>query len=539
MPATDHTAVTGNRRFRPGSEQLLFAALVLLFLEYAFLFILRTSFVIDGVRWFSLFDDAMVSMRYARNLVDGYGLVWNPGGVRVEGYTNFFWVLVMAAVHLLPVGASTVSLCVQILSALILAVNLWFVRKIALLVGEGSGTVVLGSVFLTAFYYPLNNWSLQGMEVGLLALTTTIVVWRLLSTKEGEGLPAGVLVLMGIGVLARTDMAPLYLALLLLHAIRKRRTGGKSGWRGIAVLVAVVVAHTAFRVLYYGDALPNTYYLKVEGIPLDARLGRGIATLWEFVRESGALLFVLPFSLFLTRRNAARATVLLLAAVLVQCAYSCYVGGDAWEAYGGANRYLSPVMPLLFILVVWAIETLLCSVSFSYHVHVFARTFNLKPLVSILLVGAVFWSFNESLWTSLTLQIPPLEVHNNEEMVQSALFIRRTTTPDATVAVVWAGAIPYYSERTCIDMLGKTDRHIARLPVRDPRVFIPGHDKWDYDYSIVQPLPDVIVQLWLDAGTVRPFVDQQYISVPVTKRRTMFYKRSSTHILFDALNSTP
>src|SRR5688500_18656160 len=39
-------------------------------------------------------DDAMTSMQYAKNLVEGNGLVFNLGE-RVEGYTNFLWVMVM------------------------------------------------------------------------------------------------------------------------------------------------------------------------------------------------------------------------------------------------------------------------------------------------------------------------------------------------------------------------------------------------------------------------------------------------------------
>jgi arabinofuranosyltransferase len=72
---------------------------------YAAAFIYRTSFVIDGQRFFSLFDDAMISMRYGRNLGQGYDLVWNPGSERVEGYTNLLWVLYMGAIHLLPIAA--------------------------------------------------------------------------------------------------------------------------------------------------------------------------------------------------------------------------------------------------------------------------------------------------------------------------------------------------------------------------------------------------------------------------------------------------
>ena len=41
-------------------------------------------------------DDAFISFQYARNLVEGHGLTFNPGE-RVEGYTNFLWTLLISA----------------------------------------------------------------------------------------------------------------------------------------------------------------------------------------------------------------------------------------------------------------------------------------------------------------------------------------------------------------------------------------------------------------------------------------------------------
>ena len=40
-------------------------------------------------------DDAFISFRYAQNLVEGHGLVYNIGE-RVEGYTNFLWTILFA-----------------------------------------------------------------------------------------------------------------------------------------------------------------------------------------------------------------------------------------------------------------------------------------------------------------------------------------------------------------------------------------------------------------------------------------------------------
>src|SRR5262245_16319000 len=39
-------------------------------------------------------DDAFISYRYAKNWVDGLGLVFNPGE-HVEGYTNFLWTILI------------------------------------------------------------------------------------------------------------------------------------------------------------------------------------------------------------------------------------------------------------------------------------------------------------------------------------------------------------------------------------------------------------------------------------------------------------
>jgi hypothetical protein len=40
-------------------------------------------------------NDAFISFRYARNWVEGHGLVFNAGE-RVEGYTNFLWILLLS-----------------------------------------------------------------------------------------------------------------------------------------------------------------------------------------------------------------------------------------------------------------------------------------------------------------------------------------------------------------------------------------------------------------------------------------------------------
>jgi hypothetical protein len=79
----------------------------------------------------------------------------------------------------------------------------------------------------------------------------------------------------------------------------------------------------------------------------------------------------------------------------------------------------------------------------------------------------------------------------NAQSYRSARFLHEITTPDTSVAVHWAGVLPYFAERPAIDVLGRSDRHIARLVVDR---FLPGHSKWDWDYVLAERRPDVFVE---------------------------------------------
>ena len=78
----------------------LLIGLLILFAIYMGVYIFQTSFISNGTRYFVLFDDAMISMRFAKNFAEGFGLVWNPGESPIEGYTNPLWVIFMAFFHL-------------------------------------------------------------------------------------------------------------------------------------------------------------------------------------------------------------------------------------------------------------------------------------------------------------------------------------------------------------------------------------------------------------------------------------------------------
>lgn len=526
----------------------LFSIAVALYVIYAALFIYRTSFVIDGVRYFSLFDDAMISMRYARNLVHGYGLVWNPGGPRVEGYTNPLWVAYMAGLHLLPVSQAKISLLVQIAAGAFLTANLFFVRKIALGVSEGSEPVALGAVVLTAAYLPINNWSLQGMEVSLLILIVSVCVWQAMLTFTDRVFRISLYVLLGVGTMVRSDMAVPFALFVFFLMFQDRPNWRRHLLWGSVVFVAFMTAQTLLRFWYFGEMFPNTYYLKLTGFPTVPRIMHGLLVLAQFVWKANLLLFFLPFTLAF-RRN--RSIWLLLSSIAVQMMYSAYVGGDAWEYWGGSNRYICIAMPGFFVLLSLALFH-----ASRMNIGASDRGFSNSPSAAlnwrmgafaVLVIFSVV-SFNGIYggegWQEMLLRHAPLHSGpggENSEEVEQAQLLDKLTTANATLAVVRAGTIPYFSERPTIDLLGKNDRYIAHLPMRTSLSgfhrfleFRPGHLKYDYKYSIGQLHPDVIVQLWEHPEEARRYLQARYKGVSL-QGKCVYFRGGSPNVLWQNL----
>jgi hypothetical protein len=66
------------------------------------------------------------------------------------------------------------------------------------------------------------------------------------------------------------------------------------------------------------------------------------------------------------------------------------------------------------------------------------------------------------------------------------------------IAVHAAGQIPYYAERNTIDLLGLNDPIVARG--QGEGEFYPGHNKWNYYYSINELQPDLIADNFVPLG---------------------------------------
>jgi hypothetical protein len=97
-----------------------------------------------------------------------------------------------------------------------------------------------------------------------------------------------------------------------------------------------------------------------------------------------------------------------------------------------------------------------------------------------------------------------------------------------------AGTVPYYSGLRGVDVLGKSDRHVARLPPRGVgQTITPGHNKFDLQYSIGELRPDVIYDA-LAWARYEPGVFEM-VSRQYTPAASFWFRRDSPHVRWSRL----
>ena len=275
------------------------------FIAWAVIFIYRSSFIaIDGKRYFCLFDDAMVSMRYAWNFAQGFGLVWNPGEY-IQGYTNLLMVLLMSLVNFI-FNKSTAVLVMQIIGVVLMLLNAYVSTLIAdhLVENEPSQKQIFLKIlvfFCVLSYYPLVYWSLMGMETGLLTLFLLLGVLSSFDyVRYGKTkFLFNMSVFLGMAYLTRNDSL-IFAFLVWLYVIWKilelnNFQRHSSHFIGATILYVLFVSgQSVFQFLYYGEWLPNTYTLKLVGMPILTRLKNGYRFVTPFL-EGITLLFLVSF----------------------------------------------------------------------------------------------------------------------------------------------------------------------------------------------------------------------------------------------------
>lgn len=295
-------------------------------------------------------DDAFISFRYARNLIDGRGLVFNPGE-RVEGYTNFLWTLEMALLSGVGIPPELASV---ILSALFTAGVLVLTAKLASTTPARafSHWAALVSVWLLALNRNVAIWTTSGLETRQFTFLILLAVVLVRSTEHQVKRLAATSLVLGAAALTRPEgalLAGCFVVWYSLEGLFLRGNGRRlrlemERLTALALpWIAIVGAHVLWRRCYYDEWLPNTFYAKVVRAWPDA----GIRYFTAAALESGLYLTVplaLAGSLYRWKRRSDSLGLLSILLIVPHAAAFAAVGGDHFEF-----RLLDHYWPLLAV----------------------------------------------------------------------------------------------------------------------------------------------------------------------------------------------
>lgn len=494
------------------------APLLLLLAFWCGKFIQESSFTVRDEPCYSLFDDAMISMAYAKNLTQGHGLNWAKFGEPVEGFTSPLWVACMVPFQWMPVPWSHVSLLFSAFCALVIGLNVVVLdRLLSRRLGVTGLLPRMAATFTLAFLYPLNYWSLSGMECGPQVLVFLLGLERMLAYEQGGKAKAlwQLGAVLAAALLLRMDMV-FYVGIMVAFLLPGLARDWRAALKFLAIVGTPMALYLVFRLAYFHDIFPNTYYLKLHKIPLDIRIARG----WFYFKDWAEplwLVFVLMVAALVVLRRK-RAAWLCFVLVLVHLAYNMYAGGDAWEGYGpSSNRFTAVTFPWMIVLIAWGL-------------HEFGRQFsgrigavvaNVLPALSSLLIfvlvnGLLFVPLTKKNWDIISLETPPFNTEYQKWNVEKAMDLNDMFGTANRVAVVQAGDIGYFCHAELVDIMGYNDAVISKgepywdLHAHPIEWYHPGHSKLNYRHLVEDLRPDCFADKWLKFN---PAVDAEFYAL--------------------------
>jgi hypothetical protein len=442
----------------------------------------------------SLFDDAYISLRYASNFAEGNGLVWNLGE-RVEGYTNFLWtVLIALFLRLTSVEAPLIALGLC-----------WFVFVLNLVVAARLEARVLRTFdapvpvaiapLLLAMHSVFLAYGSTGMETGLCALWVSLAALALCGPWSGRAalLAGGALI---AATLTRPDHALFYVVGAAVVVFQELSLLWQSRARGEALPLraslrraslyaapfAVYLAYLGWKLQYYGELLPNTYYAKSADMDW---YEQGRIYLLLFVIATSALVplgLIAVAGLRLRSRGMDAWTRLLgftAGSTVLYCLYVAKVGGDFMH-----GRFLVSLVPIVYICASVGVHSLAPREGgaaalgrwLPWAVAAGVLLASLQPLPLFDRTYPHFGVVDESSYYPVTRLRPEVRVNHNHWAIGT--FIRDRLVAQGIEPIIGTGGIGmvgYYSRLRLIDVYGLTDATVAHRELGER--LRPGHEK--------------------------------------------------------------
>ncbi len=296
-------------------------------------------------------DDAFISLRYARNLSEGLGVVFNPGD-RLEGYTNFLWIVMSVPAFWLGVDPLTwVKGMACFFGQAGLLLTYWVSRFFA---GDRHDGYTLLAPALWATSTSVVLWSQGGLEPTLMAMLCSggTLMAMMLWSRDGDHEPdarmlaiGSALLLAGAG-LTRPDAHLFGLvagAFGVADMLRRREVSRHWLLWGV-ILLGILAPYHAWRFAYFGDLFPNTMYVKASAGPEVWESGREFVVSLLGFNVNPAVFGLAVLAPLGVPRRAAKAWGLLLTVLVLL--YMVKIGRDEMKYF----RLFLPLYPITLAL---------------------------------------------------------------------------------------------------------------------------------------------------------------------------------------------
>lgn len=407
-------------------------------------------------------DDAYISFRYAKNLIQGYGLVYNPGE-QVEGYTNLLWVLLVAPFIFLGQDPGYISNIFSIIFACFIVLITFSIAK-RLIGTMGAFAAALFLVFNASFII----WITGGLETTLFGFLLILSIFLFFKEKF---LLSGLV--FGLSYLTRPE-GLLFAFIAACFLLAKRNIKGALLF--LFPFLSIFFSHFLFRFFYYHELLPNTFYAKV--VPSNLQYQQGISyTKWFFITNFG--IFSIFLFVFLFNCIKESWVLYLLVSASFFSFYITFVGGDSFPCF----RFYAPVIPFFSLLI---------GASFKESLYVLKKKgkilCGLPIIVFILLLH--YTASSRAKESNQNRDYIPLYEKVEKQREEIGMWFLKNLPKDTKIALGCAGIIPYWTDFYTIDILGLNDKHIAKQ--RSSGGILVGHAKFDSNY-VLSKEPDLII----------------------------------------------
>jgi len=466
--------------------------------------------------WPHVTDDAYISFRYAWNLAQGNGLVFNPGE-RVEGFSNPLWTLLLAGLH----AATAIEIpdlaraCGILSSVALLFLAFRFVRRSG---GLFAANLVLLLIILNPGFHVFASAGLEGpllsllLVAGLILSQTTSPLFRLTAAC-----------LMGLAGITRPE-GPAYAGLWFLAT---REPGSlrdlfKQERIRFAVLLFPILAWQVFRVSYFGAWLPNTAVAKVPGVFGEFITFPDYIAPW-LVASGGPLLLLLWLVLPPREYHIRAIERTGLAIVGGNLIFIAYAQGD-WMLFG---RFIAPIWPVLSVPLALWLASVVRELGQIMNIR-FRPVLAIAPSAGIILCAFLAWQ--SSVGAYLANEGMAMLMRGTDQLAVGE-WISREIAPTASIATGRLGGISYGARRHVVwDWFGLTDageaEHIRRGrpgeigddPVfsRKPDVIAAIEAPADWSYTRTSSLMDFLKENYI---FVIAFPQGRYGSIDLWVRR--------------------